>query len=58
LTDTSSHQPFKPNNDTIAAMQEAERIARDPNTQRYSDGEEALRKLKNIPSPHRGRGLG
>ncbi|NLE09352.1 MAG: hypothetical protein GX631_08885 [Dehalococcoidales bacterium] len=47
MTDTSSHQPFKPNNDTIAAMQEAERIARNPNTQRYSDVEEALRKLKN-----------
>jgi DNA-damage-inducible protein J len=34
------------NAETIAAMQEAERIARDPNTKRYSDVEEALRELK------------
>ena len=31
---------------TIAAMQEAERIARDPGTERYADVEEALRALK------------
>ncbi|AGL01689.1 type II toxin-antitoxin system RelB/DinJ family antitoxin [Desulfoscipio gibsoniae] len=35
-----------PNAVTIAAMQEAERVARDPNAKRYSDVEEALRELK------------
>jgi DNA-damage-inducible protein J len=35
-----------PNAATIAAMQEAERIARNPNAQRYSDVEEALREIK------------
>ena len=35
-----------PNNDTMAAMLEAERIARDPSVKRYSDVEEALRALK------------
>lgn len=35
-----------PNAVTIAAMQEAERIARDLNIKRYSDVEEALRELK------------
>ena len=35
-----------PNAVTIAAMQEAERIARDPNAKRYSDVEEALSELK------------
>lgn len=35
-----------PNAVTIAAMQEAGRIARDPNAKRYSDVEEALRELK------------
>ena len=35
-----------PNAVTIAAMQEAECIARDPNAKRYSDVEEALRELK------------
>lgn len=35
-----------PNAVTIAAMQEAERIARDPDSQRYNDVEEALRELK------------
>jgi DNA-damage-inducible protein J len=35
-----------PNAVTIAAMQEAERIARDPNAKRYGDVEEALRELK------------
>lgn len=35
-----------PNAVTIAAMQEAERIARDPNAKRYSDVEEALGELK------------
>ena len=43
--------PFKitkgtPNAKTIAAMLEAERIARDPNVKKYSDVEEALRELK------------
>ena len=35
-----------PNAVTIAAMQDAERIARDPNAKCYSDVEEALRELK------------
>jgi DNA-damage-inducible protein J len=35
-----------PNAVTIAALQEAERIAHDPNAKRYSDVEEALRELK------------
>lgn len=36
----------QPNAETIAAMQEAERIVRDPDAKRYSDVEEALRYLK------------
>ena len=36
----------QPNKETIAAMLEAERIARDPSVKRYSDVEEALRALK------------
>lgn len=36
----------QPNKETISAMLEAERIARDPNVKRYSDVEEALRELK------------
>ena len=36
----------QPNKETIAAMLEAERIARDPSAERYSDVEEALRALK------------
>ena len=36
----------KPNAKTIAAMLEAERIARDPNVKHYTDVEEALRELK------------
>lgn len=36
----------KPNKETIAAMLEAERIAKDPNVKHYSDVEEALRELK------------
>ena len=32
--------------ETIAAMLEAERIAKDPNVKHYSDVEEALRELK------------
>ncbi len=35
-----------PNTVTIAAMQEAERIARDPDVRKYVDVEEALRELK------------
>ena len=35
-----------PNATTIAATQEAERIAHDPTVKRYSDVEEALRELK------------
>ena len=36
----------QPNKETIAAMLEAERIARDPSVKRCSDVEEALRELK------------
>ena len=36
----------QPNKETMAAMLEAERIARDPYVKRYSDVEEALRALK------------
>lgn len=35
----------QPNKETMAAMLEAERIARDPPVKRYSDVEEALRAL-------------
>lgn len=36
----------KPNNETVMAMLEAERIARDSSTKRYSDVDDALRALK------------
>lgn len=36
----------QPNKETVAAMLEAERIARDSSVKRYSDVEEALRALK------------
>ena len=36
----------QPNKETIAAMLEAERIARDPSVKHYSDVEEALREFK------------
>ena len=36
----------QPNKETMAAMLEAECIARDPSVTRYSDVEEALRALK------------
>lgn len=36
----------QPNKETIAAMVEAERIARDPSVKHYTDVEEALRELK------------
>ena len=36
----------RPNKETIAAMLEAERIAKDPSIKHYSDVEEALRELK------------
>ena len=36
----------QPNKETIAAMLEEERIARDPSVKHYSDVEEALRELK------------
>lgn len=36
----------KPNKETIAAMLEAERIAKDPTVKHYSDVEEALQELK------------
>ena len=36
----------KPNKETLEAMLESERIARDPSVKRYSDVEEALRALK------------
>ena len=40
------HLLEQPNKETIAAMLEAERIARDPSVKHYSDVEEALRELK------------
>lgn len=36
----------QPNKETMAAMLEAERIAKDPAVKHYSDVEEALRELK------------
>ena len=36
----------QPNKEPIAAMLEAERIAKDPSIKHYSDVEEALRELK------------
>ena len=36
----------QPNKETIAAMLEAERIAKDPDIKHYSDVEDALRELK------------
>ena len=36
----------RPNKETIAAMVEAERMARDPSVKKYSDVEEALKELK------------
>lgn len=36
----------QPNRDTVAAMLEAEKLAKDPDVKRYSDVEEALRELK------------
>ena len=36
----------QPNEETMAAMLEAERIARDPSVKGYSDIEEAFRSLK------------
>lgn len=36
----------QPNKETMAAMLEAEHIARDPSVKRYSDIEEALKALK------------
>ena len=36
----------QPNKETMAAMLEAERIARDPSVKHYSDVEDALRALK------------
>ena len=36
----------EPNKETIAAMLEAERIAKDPNVKAYSDVEEVLRELE------------
>lgn len=35
-----------PNQETVNAMLEAKRIARDPNVKKYSDVEEALKELK------------
>ncbi|MBQ9565309.1 MAG: hypothetical protein IJU98_06950 [Synergistaceae bacterium] len=34
------------NQETVSALQEAERLAHDPDTRRYSDVEDALRELK------------
>ena len=39
-------RPQQPNKETVEAMLEAERIARDPSIKRYSDVEEALEELK------------
>lgn len=36
----------KPNKETLAALLEAERIAKDPTVKHYTDVEEALRELK------------
>ena len=36
----------EPNKETIAAMLEAERIAKDPNVKHYSDVEEVFRELE------------
>lgn len=36
----------QPNKETIAAMLEAERIAKDPSVKHYTDVEEALQELK------------
>lgn len=36
----------QPNKETVAALLEAERIARSPSVKRYSDAEEALGSLK------------
>lgn len=36
----------QPNKETIAALLEAERIARDPSAKRYSDVDDALKALK------------
>lgn len=36
----------QPNKETMAAMLEAERIAKDPNVKHYTDVEDALRELK------------
>ena len=41
----------QPNRETIAAMLEAERIARDPSVKHYSDVEEALLELKRSTTP-------
>ena len=35
-----------PTKETVAAMQEADRIAKDPSSKRYNDVEEALKALK------------
>ena len=35
-----------PTKETVAAMQEADRIAKDPSTKRYNDIDEALKALK------------
>ena len=46
LTSFLQWYSIQPNKETMAAMLEAERIARDPSVKRYSDVEEALRALK------------
>ena len=45
----------QPNKETMAAMLEAERIAKDPNVKHYSDVEEALRELKRRTAISSGR---
>ena len=46
FSDNTAISMNQPNKETIAAMQEAERIARDPSIKHYSDVEDALMALK------------
>lgn len=45
----------QPNRETMAAMLEAERIARDPSAKRYADVEDALTALKACADPFQNR---
>ncbi len=57
LAQISGEKLEQPNKETIAAMLEAERIARDPGVKRCSDVEEALRELKAIEDARNDIGL-